>query len=1354
MDFDKSYISGLDFLVPSGSLHVVLNTVFGILHAIVATLLISSMGDPYRAVIEELTQEAAKNGTVLTLEEIRSSDENPIPSESAPNPVFVIAMIVSIGLHALFYLAQKWSVSLRIRLQYRQVASIRNKPSHVCVYPPAFRGKPEILPLVPSRGQDGSSRHRFDFQRCKFEILSDDNNVAHVKLLSYPLNVPISKFLKDNNGIDSSEVLRRQSMYGLNMVDIPVPPFYKLYLEQLLSPIPIFQLFCSALWMMDEYWKYTLFTLLTIFGFEVSTTVQRKKSLETLRSMSGKVIVPVLAKRNSSFVQITSEQLVPGDRIKLLPNTTVVPCDCLVVAGSAVVNEASLTGESVPQMKDSVDDSDDDRILDISGRDKVHCLFAGTTLIRADPNQLELIVVRSGSQSSQGELLRMVEFSQQQVSSDKKDTMWLLLLLLVFAIAAASYVVYERISGTGSENLTKMKTHKLVLRVIMIITSVVPPELPLQMSLAVNTALMALHKIGIFCTEPFRVPMAGSVTHCFFDKTGTLTSDKLECHGLSMKDNPMTQMVVAGCHSLIDVDGKILGDPVEQTALEFIAWKYFASENRAVSPDGKREIKIVHRFHFSSQLQRMSCVVTDEKGQHFAVVKGSPEIIFERLVNQDKSRIEDLNREYEELAHAGKRVLALAYKPLKSSSHVHRDETECDLEFAGFASFGCETRADTLTVINALSLSAELPCIMVTGDALLTAVHVAKDTGIIPRDQKILRLEKDSNSSYVWREISTIDSQRRLIPFVPGTTAKLSREFSLVVSGSDLPLAPSESPDSVSPIWTDAVPFIRVFARMSPSQKEQVIAVIRARGGHPLMCGDGGNDVGALKQADVGVALLAGFGAANTSTNSLPGVEIDPEEQLEKDARLVGLKEKKLAAKMKTEFEEKKKILLAKQQEWMNEELGKPGNAGYWSAIKTVTARLREELAKESKAIQAKYGAAAWDRKQGGLLETLKNSANTDQNSTGAPVVQMGDASVAAPFTSRAPSIRSVVQIIRQGRCTLLVAVQMMQIMMLESLISAYTFAAITMEGGRSTEIQLIGSSMFVMVASIAFTYAKPNKKLSNVIPLKSVFSPSIFFSVVFQVLIHLGVLVYAMSWAKTEMGPEALQSLYDFERDRDEKLTKMMNNPTESESDNWLLNLTGGMDMLNMFKSVPYRPNLLNTVMFLVKTSQQVSVLVVNYKGSPWMQGALENKALFLSMFACGIGIVVCSAGYIPWINQSLELMVLPGELRNKLLLLLGMSTIGAFIIDRLIVFVFAREIFFASTLRPLMTTTIADFLPIVKTCGYIAGGVLVLPLVLGNPIGMIAGFYGFKMYKKWRDDREMAELEAELAKENKPIE
>lgn len=93
-----------------------------------------------------------------------------------------------------------------------------------------------------------------------------------------------------------------------------------------------------------------------------------------------------------------------------------IPCDCLILQGNAVVNEASLTGESVPQLKDEIDTSDDDdisRILDMTGRDRIHILFSGTSLLQA--TNCTCIVLRTGTQSAQGELTRMIEFSQQDV---------------------------------------------------------------------------------------------------------------------------------------------------------------------------------------------------------------------------------------------------------------------------------------------------------------------------------------------------------------------------------------------------------------------------------------------------------------------------------------------------------------------------------------------------------------------------------------------------------------------------------------------------------------------------------------------------------------------------------------------------------------------------------------------------------------------------------------------------------------------------------------------------------------------------------------------------------------------------
>merc|ERR1719161_646925 len=145
--------------------------------------------------------------------------------------------------------------------------------------------------------------------------------------------------------------------------------------------------------------------------------------------------------------------------------------------------------------------------------------------------------------------------------------------------------------------------------------------------------------------------------------------------------------------------------------------------------------------------------------------------------------------------------------------------------------------------------------------------------------------------------------------------------------------------------------------------------------------------------------------------------------------------------------------------------------------------------------------------------------------------IRPGDASVAAPFTSRSPSVRNMVDVLRQGRCTLLSALQNQQIMMLECIISAYTISALSLEGGRASDRQMMATGWLLSIASMAFSFATPVDKMSKTRPLSSLFHPACFMSMLGQAAIHLGCMVFAVRLATDEMGPIKLKEVADFHK-------------------------------------------------------------------------------------------------------------------------------------------------------------------------------------------------------------------------------
>ena len=694
-----------------------------------------------------------------------------LPSESLPSAGAATMIFFVITFHILFHLMCHWDLNFRTTMLYKP-ATIIEVGTEILIDTLKHHGKPGISSLARSKV---TGQLVFEFQRRKYCYLAEDEEPTCevtgttgngcVVPVAASVTSSIDTYLKKENGLSDKDVSDLLLIFGENRLQIVPPTIFTMWRSQMISPIPVFQIFCSVLWMLDGYWQFTFFTFFMIMMLEGGTAFQRLKTLGQLTKMSIKPS-PVHVLRNGKWLEINSQGLVPGDVISVNMFTAVkkdpkdakpptsndisdcVPCDCLLVYGSAVVNEASLTGESTPAMKDAVPlTGEGSEMLNIEGKHRIHTLYSGTNLLNAKsaptlpksmtrpPNDGAIcIVLRTGFGSSQGSLMQLIEFSTEGVSGDSKETMLALLLLLCFAIAAAVHVFNK---GQQKGDRT---THELLIKSGIIISSVVPRQLPMQMALAVNTALMAMAKAGIMCTEPFRVPYAGKITHALFDKTGTLTTDTLVPSGVVNNESKMTaekamsltpmcdasemsSIILGGCHSLVALDGssgdKIVGDPIEVAALRGVDWRYDAKEQTARRgnweqkeksiADAEKEIKaykattkrfkeltqkieemqkeakisrekaktdklavtIKHRFHFSSQLQRMS-VVAEISGcqqaeqKNCVLVKGSPEAVLNLLNPKDiptwykKSFVSHMAE--------GKRVLALAYKWLPASS--------------------------------------------------------------------------------------------------------------------------------------------------------------------------------------------------------------------------------------------------------------------------------------------------------------------------------------------------------------------------------------------------------------------------------------------------------------------------------------------------------------------------------------------------------------------------------------------------------------------------------------------------------------------------------------------------------------
>ncbi|KAL2896530.1 putative manganese-transporting ATPase PDR2 [Bienertia sinuspersici] len=1205
-----------------------------------------------------------------------------VPSLDITDTLIVFGGLVTF--HILVLLFTAWSVDFRCLVQYNKVDDIHLADS--CKITPAkFCGSKEIVTLEfrkLANSTEDDEEIFFDFRKQRF-IYSKEKETFYK--LPFPTKETFGYYLKNTGHGSEAKVVAATEKWGRNVFEYPQPTFQKLMKEHCMEPFFVFQVFCVGLWCLDDYWYYSLFTLFMLFMFESTMAKSRLKTLTELRRVRVDSQT-LMVHRCGKWVKLSGTELLPGDVISIGRSSgqngedKCVPADMLLLSGSAIVNEAILTGESTPQWKVSTSGRSSEERLSIK-RDKNHMLFGGTKILQHTPDKsfplktpdggCVAVVLRTGFETGQGKLMRTILFSTERVTANSWESGLFILFLVVFAFIAAGYVLMK-----GLEDPTRSR-YKLILSCSLIITSVIPPELPMELSIAVNTSLIALARRGIFCTEPFRIPFAGKVTDvmislsdvticlklmvdiCCFDKTGTLTSDDMEFSGVvgstesmelesDMKRVPgQTLEILASCHALVFVDNKLVGDPLEKAALKGIDWSYKSDEKAMPKKGNGNPVQIVQRHHFASHLKRMAVVVrVEEKFLSFVKVGfletsssdsalvdhgGAPETIQDRLMNLPSSYVET----YKKYTRQGSRVLALAYKPLpemtctnwmlndcqnvigdsfdaRSDSNIwclelgnatrccrvdavdfevgkeaffegfrrdemeiillemdswvsearnlDRDLVEKDLTFAGFAVFNCPIRSDSASVLSELKGSSH-DLVMITGDQALTACHVAGQVHIISRPALILSPLR-GNNKYDW----VSPDETVTIPFSAKEVETLSETHDLCIGGDCFDMLQRTS------AVLQVVPFIKVFARVAPEQKELILTTLKTVGRMTLMCGDGTNDVGALKQAHVGVALL----------NAVPPNQSQESSEAAKNEATSKSKKQKLPS------EDKKAVSVNGESSSRKRSGSKAESSSQTAGSKHLTA---VELQKQK-------------------LEKMLEEMNDDGDGRSAPIVKLGDASMASPFTAKHASVAPTTDIIRQGRSTLVTTLQMFKILGLNCLATAYVLSVMNLDGVKLGDIQATISGVFTAAFFLFISHARPLQTLSAERPHPNIFCCYVFLSLLGQFSVHLFYLISSVKEAEKYMPEECIEP--------------------DSE----------------------FHPNLVNTVSYMVGLMLQVATFAVNYMGHPFNQSISENKPFLYALVSAVGFFVAITSDMFRDLNDWLKLVPMPRALRDKLLI------------------------------------------------------------------------------------------------------
>lgn len=534
-------------------------------------------------------------------------------------------------------------------------------------------------------------------------------------------------------------------------------------------------------------------------------------AIEALKQMS---TPNAHVRRDGQVVEIPSTQLVKGD-IVLLEAGDVVPADLrLVLAKNLKIEEAALTGESVPVEKKS-------KVIeatDVALGDRINMAYSNTNVTYG---RGEGVVVATAMDTEVGKIATMLNNADETDTPLKANLNQLGKTLTLMILGICAFVCIVGIfTKQGTMPFDKLAIEMFLVAVSLAVAAI-PEGLPaiVTIILALGTQNMAKHK-AIVRKLP-AVETLGATDIIASDKTGTLTQNKMtvekvfyndtyHCDKLEDKDNLAIKIMTLANDTKITDNNSLLGDPTETALIQY------ALDSKWNVVDYLANNKRVQEVPFDSDRKLMSTVHQQADGKYFVAVKGAPDELLKRavslwhddkIVDFDASAKAKILAANNDMAKNALRVLGLAYKVVDNKfTEVNSATVEQNLIFVGLVGMIDPERPEAKAAV-AKAKSAGIRTIMITGDHQVTAAAIAKRLGIIGED--------DTNC---------------------------------VITGAEL--------DKISDTdFVKCVANYKVYARVSPEHKVRIVKAWQKNGKIVAMTGDGVNDAPSLKQADIGIGM-------------------------------------------------------------------------------------------------------------------------------------------------------------------------------------------------------------------------------------------------------------------------------------------------------------------------------------------------------------------------------------------------------------------------------------------------------------------------------------------------------------------